>query len=202
MTGNLFGWSDDIWRYLDQIGIIVGDIFIVLALVGYLRRDHIRRWLTRNSFPEVGEHGIEGRSWDGIVFTVSHFDTPAWVMQQLRPKAVAFIVSEQSRPIAEELREAARELSIDATLAIWAVDPDNPAQSLHVASELLADMKRRGYEKLAVDVTGGKTPMSLGAFMAAEEAGAASLYVASPFDAALKKPDMRSAQVRIISLPK
>lgn len=206
MTGNLFGWSDGVWLFLDQLGILFGDALLLLTytgiIVGFLKRDRIRRWFTRNCFPEVGVHGIEGMAWDGIVFTVSHRETPYWVMKQLRPKAVAFIASEQSRTIAEELREAARELSIEAVLSIQAVDPDDPAQSHHAAAVLLAAMKHKGYEKLAVDITGGKTPMSLGAFMAAEEAGAASLYVASRFDEALKKPNMRTAQVRVISLPR
>jgi len=50
-----------------------------------------------------------------------------------------------------------------------------------------------------VDVTGGKLPMSLGAFMAAEESGADTLYVASEFDPQLKRPDMRTARIRRIS---
>ena len=95
----------------------------------------------------------------------------------------------------------ARNLSIEAAFPVQAVDPDDPTQSRQAAAALLAMMQRAGHEKLAVDITGGKTPMSLGAFMAAEEAGAASLYVASGFDVNLRKPDMRTARVRVISLP-
>jgi hypothetical protein len=205
MTGNLFGWSDEFWRILDQIGILVGDFTLIVSLflagVGFLRRDRIRRWLTRNRFPEVGALDIEGMTWDGIVFTVSHEETPLWVMQQLKPGAVAFIASEQSRASAAKLRETARSLDIGADLPIQTVDPDDPAQSRRAAAALLAKMRQAGAEKLAVDVTGGKTPMSLGAFMAAEECGAGSLYVASQFDSRLKRPDMHTATLRCISRP-
>lgn len=205
MTGNLFGWSDGVWLFLDQLGILLGNILLVFTyagiVIGILKRNRIRRWFTRNRFPEVGTHDVGGMAWDGILFTVSHEETPRWVMEQLRPKAVAFIASEQSRSIAEKLRETARDLAIDSALPVQSVDPNDPVQSRHAAASLLAAMRRAGSEKLAVDVTGGKTPMSLGAFMAAEECGAGSLYVASRFDPKLNRPDMRTATLKCISHP-
>ena len=41
-------------------------------------------------------------------------------------------------------------------------------------------------KEIAVDVTGGKTPMSLGAFMAAEEFAVQTIYITSEFDPSLK----------------
>jgi N-acetylmuramic acid 6-phosphate (MurNAc-6-P) etherase len=50
-----------------------------------------------------------------------------------------------------------------------------------------------------VDITGGKTPMSVGAFMAAEERGATSLYVTAPHgDNGL---NTAKARIRAISTP-
>ncbi|RMD85019.1 MAG: TIGR02710 family CRISPR-associated protein, partial [Candidatus Dadabacteria bacterium] len=53
----------------------------------------------------------------------------------------------------------------------------------------------------AVDVTGGKVPMSLGAFMAAEEAGTPSIYVTAEYDARLQRPRAETARVVRLSTP-
>jgi hypothetical protein len=205
MSGNLFGWSDALWRLLDQIGILVGYATLILpmgaAILAFFKRDNIRRWITRNRFPDLDPGDVEGMTWDGIVFTISHEETPRWVMTQLKPKYVAFVASRQSQTVAESLRDFARGLSITAELPVRTVDPNAPDQARKAIRALLSDMRELGLQKIAVDITGGKTPMSLGAFMAAEEAGAASLYVASQFDSALNKPDVRTASVHIVSCP-
>lgn len=56
-----------------------------------------------------------------------------------------------------------------------------------------------GCANIAVNVTGGNVLMSLGAFMAAEEAGKDSLYISADFELRLKKPDMRTARITVMS---
>jgi hypothetical protein len=80
-------------------------------------------------------------------------------------------------------------------------DPNDPAVSRSQVALLLSELHQAGCRKIAVDLTGGKLPMSLGAFMAAEEAGVTSLYVATDFDRYLKVPDMRTAILRQMSQP-
>lgn len=48
-----------------------------------------------------------------------------------------------------------------------------------------------------MDITGGKVTMSIGAFMAAEEQGCASLYVATAFKDG--KPDIATARIPAIA---
>jgi hypothetical protein len=58
-------------------------------------------------------------------------------------------------------------------------------------------MRAEGVRNVAVDVTGGKVPMSLGAFMAAEEAALDSLYVTTAWRDG--KPDASTAKLTRIS---
>lgn len=202
---NLFGWSDGVWQTLDQFGILLGDFMLtstlILGIVGFMRRNDIRRWLTRNRFPEVGGTP-ENTHWEGLVFTVSKTETPRWVLEKVRPKHAAFVASRESFPVAEELAQFARGLGIEVHGPLSIADPNEPAESRQATSLLLSALKSAGCTSVAVDVTGGKVPMSLGAFMAAEETGAASLYVAADFGAGLKQPDMRTARLLCVSRPR
>ena len=201
--GNLFGWTDAAWRFLDQVGILAGDVLmagsVAAAVAGWLKRDEIRRWFRRNAFPDVGGEVLPGEpGWDGIVFTVSHEDVPRWVIGQARPRAVAFVCSGLSRKTASALAEYAEAMGIRAVL-VRVVEPDDPAEARSAAAAGIEALGEIGCERVAVDVTGGKLPMSLGAFMAAEEQGADTIYVSTEYDAQLKAPKMETARVLRIS---
>jgi hypothetical protein len=71
MNENLFGWDDGIWLLLDQMGILLGNFALLVALggavAGFVRREDLRAWLTRNHFPRIG--GVsENTQWDGVVY--------------------------------------------------------------------------------------------------------------------------------------
>jgi hypothetical protein len=61
-------------------------------------------------------------------------------------------------------------------------------------------LQKNGCKNIAVDITGGKVTMSLGAFMAAEEAGVQTIYISTEFDVALKAPRMDTAKIISISI--
>jgi len=200
----LFNWNEQTWLILDQTGILAGDtlmsLSIVVAIAGWIKKDAIRRWFSLNRFPEVGgSFDDDETDWDGLVFTVSQADVPEWVMQRCKPEMIALIATQQSQHVAEKLEAISKELGIHVESTHIITDPDDPQQSRRAVSAALDAMKKSGLKHLAVDVTGGKTPMSLGAFMAAEEACVDTMYVSSSFDSTLKKPDMRSATIRRIS---
>lgn len=204
-NGQLFGWAASTWLWLDQFGILAGDLMICLSLAGvvwaWLRRDAIRRWFVTNRFPVVGEEAADEGRWDAILFTISRPEVPVWVLRQQRPGAIALLATEESRPPALAVKEQAAELGIVVVGPEYIGDPDDPAESRERAARLIERLRALGHDRIAVDVTGGKTPMSLGAFMAAEEAGCVSLYVSTQYDPDLKKPHLPSARLRCISRP-
>jgi hypothetical protein len=201
---NLFDWSDETWLTLDQIGILVGDVVLAItvaaAVVGYLNRDRLRRWLTPNRFPAVGAD-MQGRHWNGIVFTVSKPEVPRWVIDQLKPRCIGLVATPQSMKAAEEVMAYARDSGIEVLPLRQLDDPNDPSESKEKTGELLTTLARTGHTPLAVEITGGKTPMSLGAFMAAEERRADTLYVSVGYDQALNRLDLRSASLQCISMP-
>lgn len=190
---------DVFWLWLDRLGIVLGVLTGLTWIVGlslaFIKPEVVRGWFSRNRFPHIGSSRIE--NVDAIVFTVSIPDVPEWVMQQLRPKAVGFVATEQSRDSAERLRRSAERLNILAVEPIILRDPDNPGECRDQTAALLVELAE--YGTLSVDVTGGKTPMSLGAFMAAEEFGAKTLYVSCQYQHG--KLDLRSARIACISQP-
>jgi CRISPR-associated protein (Cas_Cas02710). len=66
------------------------------------------------------------------------------------------------------------------------------------AAECMRALRQAGATRVAVDTTGGKVPMSLGLFMAAEETGATTLYVSAEFDPALKA--IRPGSQRLVAV--
>jgi CRISPR-associated protein (Cas_Cas02710) len=203
MTPNLFGWEAATWLLIDQWGILLGLVTAAVTLGGLtiaiIKRNDLRRWLTRNRFPAVGGELQQGEWPDGIVFTVSGVDTPGFVIERCRPRRVGFICTRESRAAASEVARVAERAGVTVHGIHEIADPNQPEETRRIATAMLSTMRDSGCRLPAVDLTGGKTPMSLGAFMAAEEHAAISLYVAAEFDQALKAPDMRTARILRIS---
>ncbi len=202
-NNQLFGLAESTWLWLDQFGILFGDIALIVGILGgviaWLQRDRIRRWFSFNRFPVSGREADDEERWDALLFTVSKAEIPQWVMEAKKPRAVAFLATEQSGDAARKLVDHARSAGIDALVPKQVDDPDDPAQAREEAARLIQRLRDKGHGRIAVDVTGGKTPMSIGAFMAAQEAHCDTLYVSSDFDPALKQPVMRSAKIRCIT---
>lgn len=189
------------WDLLQAINTVGGDLMIFAALGGYANREQIRRWFTRNHFPkEVGHPLDDAIQWDALIFTVSKTEVPFWVIERLKPKHVGLIASHESAAAAEQIKIFAQKNQAD-TLVKTIESPDDPEQSRAAARGLIADLRRQGCQAIAIDLTGGKVTMSLGVFIAAEESSLHSLYVSAAFDAALKKPDMRTAKILCVSRP-
>ena len=197
-------FSDATWLLLDHFGIILGDILMIItvcgAVWGFVMRNTLRNWLLRNRFPVTTETSKE-EHWDGIVFTVSRADTPRWVIETRLPSRVGLIATEESHAAANELTDLLKKHNLHLAGIHLIENADDPDQTRSATAALLALMQSEGARQFAVDVTGGKTTMSLGAFMAAEEAGAETLYVACQFDQTLKRPNMKTARLLSVSKP-
>lgn len=177
-------------------------ITIVAAVAGFVRRDSIRRWLVRNRFPDVGGELVpQNASIDAIVFLVSKPEVPRWVMRQVKPAHVAFVATVQSLQNTQSLETDAVTLGLRVHGHIAIDDPDDPVATRQAVIQLIGRLRDAEAGNIAVDLTGGKTTMSLGAFMAAEELGVQTIYVATDFDRSLSQPQMHTARVMRISRP-
>lgn len=167
-----------------------------------MRRESIRRWLVRNRFPDVGgELSAQTVPLDAIVFLVSKPEVPRWVMRHVKPAHVGFVASAQSLQNAKSLEADALTLGLRMHGHIAIDDADNPTTTRQAVMQIIRRMREAEAKEIAVDLTGGKTPMSLGAFMAAEETGVQTIYVATEFDRSLSQPQMQTARVMRISRP-
>lgn len=201
-NGQLFGWSEATWGVIDQIGILFGILLPVVTLsvglLAWFKRDTLRAWLRHNRFPAVGGLVRKDAHWTALIFTVSREEVPQWVMKRARPGWVGLIGTPASAKAVAALEAQAKTLGIRVVDKPRLVDdPDDPLQTLTAARELLATLRTRGITNVAVDVTGGKVPMSLGAFMAAEEARVDSIYVS--VDYANGQPQPQTARIRQVS---
>ena len=191
----------DYWTWLGRISDCISLILFLAVFFAYLKRENIRRWLTRNRFPkEVGHPLGNDIQFDALIFTISRTEVPFWVIEQLKPRYIGLIATQQSREVAEEIKAFAKNRQTD-TLIETIQEPDDPAQSRFALQNLLEGLRKLNCQTIAVELTGGKVTMSLGAFMAAEELGLHSLYVSTQFDRNLNKPDMRTAKILCVSRP-
>ncbi|RMF21201.1 MAG: hypothetical protein D6760_09960 [Deltaproteobacteria bacterium] len=196
-------WRDSVWLALDRFGILIGDLFLLAAIVGVLRRDRVKAWFRRNQFPRIGGvASVDPSNVAGLLLLVSRLEVPKWLLQELRPQAIALVHTPESRRIADEIATYGAAMGIQCCGDVCVDDPDDP-QASHAAVGMLIErlLKQFPREQCAVDTTGGKLPMSLGAFMAAEEAGVPSLYVSADFDARLRRPRPGTARVVRLSSP-
>ena len=202
-NGQLFGWAESTWLWLDQFGILLGDITLVVgvpsAIWAFFHRDAIRRWLALDRFPLSGREADDNAQWDALVFTVSRPELPEWVVKQRKPRAVALLATDQSWEQAKSLANFASARGVALLGPKKLDDPDDPAEARAETERLIERLHEKGYEKIGVDVTGGKTPMSIGAFLAAREMGCDTLYVTSEFNQKLKKPMTHTAKLRCIT---
>ena len=203
MNKQLFDWPESTWLILDQWGIIIGlfvsVLTIVLAITAWFRLDRIKSWFSRNSFPSIGGE-IGHKQWDGIVFTVSNTETPKWVIDSCQPKMIALLATKQSSINATEICEYAEAKGIEVLDTIILGDVDDIKESESEISHLISRLRSKSCQTIAIDLTGGKTTMSLGAFMAAEQSQVTSLYVSTEYDNQLKKPIMSTAKCLAVSV--
>ncbi len=205
MLNNLFT-LENFWIYSDRFGIVVGDILMIFTIYGmfdsyYNSNSFFRKWIgkfKRNTFPErlaTTEH----TRWDGIIFTLSKEEVPRWVIQQAQPKIVGLLTTQQSQACAEALKNLAQQRQM-RILEERINNVDDPFEAKRKTHELIQELQQAHATDIAVDITGGKTPMSLGAFMAAEEAGVGSIYITSDYKN--NQADMSTAQIKTIIEPR
>ncbi len=201
-NGQLFGWSQETWLLWDQLGIFLGLLTTLLALAGaltaYLNRERLRRWWRGNRFPRVGQPSDEQR-YDGIVFLVSQSDLPPWVLDQTGARLVGLLTGNRFHEVADRLVEQLGN-RVELLPTQLVASSEDPADSKLLTRRLIEQLRERGCQRIAVDITGTTKPMSIGAFMAAEELRCDSLYVTCEHEPG-KGPRLDSARLVVISSP-
>lgn len=99
----------------------------------------------------------------------------------------------------EALEKTATELGISCLGIERILHEDEVQDARKAVLQAIRKLQEHGAKHVVVDITGGNKPMSIGAFMAAEELAVDSLYVSSDYDTKLRKPDMNTAKIRRIS---
>lgn len=197
------------WLLLDRTGIVLG-IVTGLATLGaavwaWVERNDLKRWFRRNTFGAVSQPLPGNTRFDALVIPVSRLEMPCWLLDHAltpgeRPARVALLASKESRDAAAKIETHARTRGV-AVVTHVLPDADDTAAFRAQAADCVRQFRRTGARKIAVDTTGGKVPMSLGCFMAAEETGATTLYVSAGYDPALKRTRPGSERLVAVTTP-
>ena len=176
---------DDFITYADWYGILLGDVMLTLsaagAVVAWTKRDKLLALFRKNRFPEVGTMVDDNTRFDAVIFTVSRPEVPAWVMQRFKTRMVGLVYTDYSEAAADEIEDEADRKGIKV-LRQKVENSDDPQDCKIAVNLLIKKASELGALSQAVDVTGGKVPMSLGAFMAAEENRMPTLYVSARYE--------------------
>lgn len=181
-------------EYVDDAGIVLGYLVsgfaAAVAILSIPLLRELAHWLrTRDgrSFPGIGDDAFAMRGQiEGIVIPVSRYEQPAWILRHLEPEVVAFLYTSWSRDQALRLAEefGTRAVFSPSREEIERTEmmldrPHDPVAAKKLVERFLRRFREQGIprERTFVDTTGGTAPMSIGAFLAAEETGASSIYV-------------------------
>ncbi len=193
----------EIWEILDRIAsvmdIIVGSIALAGFITAYVNPAYFRRFtsLIRGNRHEGGEE-VETLKVDGAVYTVSRKETPIWSMDKIKPSHIILIGSEQTADVEKEIREHAAQHHIHIQQSINLHDVDSVAECRDETMRAIQELRHKGCKTIAVDITGGKTTMSIGAFQAGDQENVDVIYITAPYDRNLGHPDLNRAKIYAI----
>ncbi|HHW20438.1 MAG TPA: hypothetical protein GXX27_04805 [Thermodesulfovibrio thiophilus] len=137
---------------------------------------------TGDNFP-VSEEKVHG-----IVIPVSRTQQPEWIIRHMQPKYVSLLYTSFGNSI-DAAKELINKFSTQVKFNLTEDDISNHKNIIDNAEDPLVTKKQThqeiehmltlGFkpENIFVDTTGGKVPMSIGAFQAAEETGISTIYI-------------------------
>lgn len=159
------------------IAIIVVALLIMIAAVVVLMIVLRARW------PASSLDGSEAFkvARKAIIFTVGkQKDTILIALEKQHPSHVGFICTEETLPVVEEIIQ-----QFGARSEVQVVNPWD-IKGIYNAGVKIVSALRGGNpfepKDLVMDVTGGLTPLSIGAFRAAEDQGVDTQYIRSQYD--------------------
>lgn len=167
----------------DTIGhnwlIVGGSIFLLVLIILAIKVVMMKSSLYGTS----GENAAFNVPRKGVIYTVGlQTDSIRFSMVRQTPDYVGFMCSKETEPYTNKLIDI---LGLDKDKCnIKTVDPQN-INEIRLETKLIIEwMSSMGLKNsdIAVDVTGGKTTMSVGAFSMAEELKIDTQYIKSDFD--------------------
>ncbi len=178
-------------KYLDNAGIILGYLISCLsvgaAAYAVVKRREITKWFKRPVFPKTGEEfEIPEEKVEAVVIPVSRKEQPEYIVRHLKPKHVGLLYTDISKSVALDITNdfgkvcnfvlSTNDIQISKDMI---TNPDDPSEAKELTRRYIRVFEAMDIskDKIFVDTTGGKVPMSIGAFLGAEEEGVSSIYI-------------------------
>lgn len=175
---------------LDAVTILLGAFLTFISIAGLLfsllSYPQIRAFLSRGTKDalDIRDQEISGTHWDAIIFLLGNAEIPAFHMRDtgVDVDAVGLVVTEKSQTeVLDTVRAVAAECRVSIRATELVADHESATLSFDLVMHMLHRLREEGADKIAVDVTGGTKPMSIGAFNAAVQSNVAVIYTASDY---------------------
>lgn len=186
----LSSFGKEVYYLVIVFEFIKSNVEIALLIIGILNWGTIKKIfnnLLSKNFLGTGENFDDiSQKVRGIIIPVSRRQQPEWIIRHLKPEYVAFLYTERSKKDALELTlefgnkvhfiHTAKEIEAGIDMI---KNPNDPLEVKQLTKKFISKLLKLDIDKrnIFVDTTGGKVPMSIGAFQAAEESGVSSLYI-------------------------
>ncbi|WP_141266346.1 hypothetical protein [Thermodesulfovibrio sp. Kuro-1] len=199
----LYGFSEKIHSLTILVEYLKTSIELTFIFIAVKNWKPIYRWiLGKREFRGTGdEFTFPKDKVKAIIIPVSRREQPEWIIRHLEPKYVAFLYTgERKKHVIELINLFSDKVHFVHTLKEieqgkdMLSDPDNPNETKEIVKKFIEGFIAQGIkeENIFVDTTGGKVPMSIGAFQAAEEMGVSSIYIVGKGNNGnIKEPTLR-----------
>jgi len=172
----------------DLFGYAASCLALAAAWIGWFYRFELLKEFGKRYFVNTGRPlAVQADRIQAMVIPVSNAILAEWILFSLRPHSVAFVYTETTRHIALNLATDFSEVGIRFFPTAANIresefvlsTPDDPRKARELVRLFIDHFLAAGIPagNIFVDTTGGKVPMSIGAFQAAEEANISSTYI-------------------------
>jgi hypothetical protein len=196
--------SEQNWLVLDRISMLLGYLCSLLFLFGLVDLARPAGWLRRTlarrlPFADPETEQIRA-STQGFVLFAHNAELCKTLLDKIEPTHVALVYADKlelekiktmirarADPIAivhESRTHSAEIAGVSKRAALLAVD---------------ALLHQLDAQEIAVDITVGSKPITVGLFMAAEERGVASVYLASDWTGGVRSTDTKKQRLVYVS---
>ncbi len=187
---------DLLFTWFERVTFILS---YIVAGVAFVWRKRLRRWWHTNEFFRIGGVVSQEKHWDCIILNPSNPDVWKKLLETTKPRNIGLIKSNWSARFIPQIID----YSNDNGSKTFIVEIQNESAISEIKKNVLRlidDLNSQNIKDIAVDITGGKKPMAIAMFMAAEEARCETIYIDTDWDEGSHKViNSRSGLVHISS---